>query len=340
MSKLFSEYKIKNLKLKNRIVMAPMCMYSSDTSGHVKPWHLIHYASRAVGGVGLIIIEATAVEPRGRISDGDLGIWSDDHIKGLKTLVEAVHAQGGKIGIQLAHAGSKCGVSSESLISSSSLQFSDRYQMPKVMDEKDIKAVVDAFGQGAKRALEAGFDMIEIHGAHGYLIHQFMSPLMNNRQDDYGLDQKKGTKFLKEVIGAVKAYWPEDKVLGIRVSAEDYKKGGHHPSDVAEQLLLLEDRSLDVVHVSSGGAHSQSIKTYPGYQMSLAEIIKFKTKLPTIGGGLITKAETAEAYLSNDSVDLIFLGRALLDDPYWPMHSKVALKEEVKWPEQYKVLEY
>lgn len=336
MSKLFSEFQVKSLTLKNRIVMAPMCMFCAGKDGLVTPWHVTHYASRAVGGVGLIILEATAVEPRGRISDADLGIWSDAHVKGLKAIVDQVHASGSKIAIQLAHAGSKCSVKEESIISASALQFTEKYATPKEMTQNDIEDVVEAFKVAAKRAVDAGFDAIEIHGAHGYLIHQFLSPVMNKRQDVFGGNLDNRLRFAREVLRALKSVTPKEMPIFMRVSAEDYVPEGNRPETIGEMLGVLKSEGLDVAHVSSGGASSEGVEVFPAYQVPMACTVKAISKLPTIAGGMIQTAELAEAILCQNQADLIFIGRPLLRDPYFALRAMKALKEEnILWPTPY-----
>jgi NADPH2 dehydrogenase len=314
--KIFEPFKIKDLELKNRVIMAPMCMYSSDEHGFVKPFHIQHYASRAIGGVGLIIIEATAVEPRGRISGNDLGIWSDEHIAGLKTIVDAVHDAGGKIGIQLAHAGRKCMVKTEELIDPSGIAYSDAYATPKKMTITEIETVIQAFKEGAIRAKAAGFDLIEIHGAHGYLINQFLSPLTNVRSDEFGGSQVKRWNFMLKIIHEVKSIW--DKPLGIRLSTEEYAEGGNHIEDTIAMLREIGS-TVDIINVSSGGVVSVKINSFPGYQIPLSQKIK-EAGFLTIGGGIITTAEQIEEILSNHQADFVFLARELLRNPYFMLH--------------------
>lgn len=336
MSKLFSEFKVKSMHLKNRMVMAPMCMFCAGKDGLVTPWHVTHYASRAVGGVGLIILEATAVEPRGRISDADLGIWSEAQVKGLKEIVDQVHASGSKIAIQLAHAGSKCSVKEETLISASAIQFTEKYAVPKEMTKEDIDEVILAFKHAAQRAVDAGFDAIEIHGAHGYLIHQFLSPVMNKREDAFGGSMENRLNFAREVLKAIKSVTPEDMPIFMRVSAEDYVPEGNHPEVLGQMLSLLSGEGLDVAHVSSGGATSEGVEVYPGYQVPMARIVKEISSLPTIAGGMIQTAELAEAVLRQNQADLIFMGRPLLRDPYFALRAMADLKEkEIVWPTPY-----
>jgi NADPH2 dehydrogenase len=335
MSKLFSSFKVKNIEFKNRIVMAPMCMYSAENDGLAKEWHRIHYATRAIGGVGLIIQEATAVESRGRISDRDLGIWVDAQVDGLKRIVSEVKKYGAVMGIQLAHAGRKCEAEKESIIAPSAIAFNESYRTPSEMKRTDINEVVEAFKAGARRAAEAGYDIIELHGAHGYLINEFLSPLSNKRTDQYGGSAENRARLLKEVLAAVREVWPKEKAIILRVSAEDYEAGGNHPEDLSEMINIVKAEGLDIIHVSSGAVVPASIKVYPGYQVKFAEIIKEKTGLPVIAGGLITTAEMAEEIVQNNRADLVFLARELLRNPYWPLKAAHDLRGEIAWPDQY-----
>ncbi len=328
---LFEPLKIKSLELKNRIVMAPMCQYSSDESGFVKNWHVSHYTARAVGGVGLIIIEATAVEPDGRISPNDLGIWSDEHIEGLKKLTDAVHKNGAKVAIQLAHAGRKS-KTAQSPVAPSSIKFSDKYPVPVQLDINGIAKIIDDFSKAAKRAVRAGFDAVEIHAAHGYLINEFLSPLANKRKDEYGGSLEKRARFLKEVIENVKKQIPYAIPLIVRVSASDYHEGGNTVEDTVK--ILNSIHGIDIVDVSGGGVLENRVKKFPGYQLDNAFSVKIGTTLPTIGGGLITAYPLAE-YAVNTKCDLLYLGRELLRSPYWPLRVSKEYGEDVEWPFQY-----
>ncbi len=307
MSKLFASYILKDLELKNRIIMSPMCMYSAGDDGKVTDWHIIHYASRAVGGVGLIIQEATAVESIGRISSNDLGIWDDSQIDGLKKIVDTVKSSGAKIGIQLGHAGRKCEAESEKIIAPSSIAFSEEYRVPDEMTKEDIKTVVEAFKAAAQRAKQAGYDILEIHGAHGYLINQFLSPAANKREDEYGGSPENRARILKEIIRAVREVWPEEKPLMLRVTAEDYVDGGNHPEDLAVLINLVKEYGLDLIDVSSGGVVSAAPKVFQGYQVKFAEVIKEKTGLPVVAGGLIIDPNMAEEILQNNRADMVFI---------------------------------
>ncbi|NLM45081.1 MAG: NADPH dehydrogenase NamA [Clostridiales bacterium] len=335
MSKLFSGFKIKDMEIRNRIVMPPMCMYSSDNSGKANSWHFIHYTTRAIGGVGLIIIEATAVEPRGRLSDNDLGLWDDSHIEGLSKIVEEVKKYGAKIGIQINHAGRKCAANEEVIIAPSAIAFDESYKTPVEMTKDDIRNTVNLFRNAALRAYKAGFDMIEIHGAHGYLINQFLSPLSNKRTDEYGGSIENRARFLKEVIRAVREVWPEEKPLGVRVSAEDYAEGGNHDTDLAEIINMVKSEGIDLVNVSSGAVVPVNMKVYPGYQVKFAETIKKATRLPVIAGGLITEAVMAEEIIQNERADMVYMGRELLRNPYFPLNAARKVRDEIAWPKQY-----
>ncbi|WP_040215156.1 NADPH dehydrogenase NamA [Clostridium polynesiense] len=340
MAKLFSEFKIKNLKLKNRIVMAPMCMNSSDEEGHANNWHFIHYAARAIGGIGLIIVEATGVEDRGRISSRDLGIWKDSHIEGLKEIADLCRSYGAQTAIQLGHAGRKSIIDYIEPIAPSSLAFDESYRVPKEMTKEDIKTVINAFKEGARRALEAGFDAVEIHGAHGYLINEFLSPLCNKRKDEYGGCIENRARFLIEIIRAVKEVWPEDKAIFLRLSAEEYAEGGHHIEDTIEVVKLAAKEGIDAVNVSSGAVVHAKINVFSGYQISYAEKIKEAVDIPVIAGGLISSPEMAEEIIQNNRGDLVFLGRQLLREPYWPLRAAKELGEEIEYPHQYDRAKY
>lgn len=335
MSKVFSKLKLGDVEFKNRIVMAPMCMDSADHEGNTKPWHFVHYATRAVGGVGLIILEATAVESRGRITDVDLGIWKDEHIDGLSKIVEECKSHGAKVGIQISHAGRKCEVLTENIIAPSPIAFDDRYRVPNEMSIEDISIVINSFRAGALRANKAGLDVIELHGAHGYLINEFLSRLTNKRSDEYGGSLENRARFLKEIIKAVREVWPTEKPLIVRFSAEEYSDKGNHPDDVAQIINLVKDEGVDMIDVSSGGVIPASISTYPGYQIEYANEINYKTGLPVIGGGLITNALMVEEILQNNRADMVFLGRELLRNPYWAFGAEKELVDEIEWPIQY-----
>lgn len=330
--KLFESIEIRNLTLKNRIVMSPMCMYSAK-DGEVTPWHVTHYASRAVGQVGLIILEATAVKPEGRISVNDLGIWSDKQIEGLKKITSAVKASGAAVGIQLAHAGRKAELP-EAIFAPSAIAFDEQSKTPQEMSLADIENVIEAFRQAAIRAKQADFDMIEIHAAHGYLINQFLSPLANHRQDKYGGSLENRYRLLKEVISAVREVW--DKAIFVRISAHDYVTGGMTPADYVPVAKWLKEQEVDLIDVSSGAVVLATIDVYPGYQVPFAELVRKEAGIRTGAVGLIQTGIQAEEILKNERADLIFLGRELLRDPYWAYHAAKELRTEIEAPEQYR----
>lgn len=317
MSLIFEPYTHKNVTLPNRIVMSPMCMYSATPNGEVSDWHIVHYGTRAVGRVGLILLEATAVESRGRISDRDLGIWGDHHVEGLKKLVDFAHGQGVKIGIQLAHAGRKA-VLDEPIIAPSAIPFDDRSKMPQEMSKTQIDEVIRAFREAARRADAAGFDVVEIHAAHGYLLHEFLSPLSNRREDEYGGSLTNRFQMLKEVVRSVREVWPEERPLYVRISAVDYAEGGLTLEDSVEIARLLKEEGVDLIDVSSGGLlPNPPGRVYPGYQVGYAETLRKEVDIPTGCVGMITTPEQAEEILGNGRADLVFLGRELLRHPYW-----------------------
>jgi NADPH2 dehydrogenase len=332
--KAFEGYKIKNIELRNRVVMPPMCMYSSDANGYVQDFHRMHYGARSIGGAGLVIQEATAVETRGRISEGDLGIWTDKHIEDLSKLVRIVKGYGAVSGIQLAHAGRKCTIIKEDIVAPSPVAYDENYATPREMAVEDIKKVVNAFKLAAGRALKSGYDLIEIHGAHGYLIHEFLSPLTNHRTDEYGGNTENRARLLSEVIDAVKEIWPSDKPLTLRVSAADYSAGGIDVEMMCKIVDLVKDR-LDMIHVSSGGLVPAEMQLYPGYQVKFSERIKEKCKVPTIAVGLIEDVDMVEHLLMGEKADLVALGRELLRNPNWVLNNMHKKGITHKYPDQY-----
>lgn len=320
---LFKKFELKNLKLKNRAIMAPMCMYAANTDGMVNEFHKIHYATRAIGGVSAIIVEATGITPNGRISDKDLGIWNDEHIEGLKELASTIKKYGAYAGIQINHAGRKCSISSERIIAPSAIAFDETYKTPDEMTKTDLEEVKNAFKNAAKRANDAGFDFIEIHGAHGYLLSEFLSPLSNKREDEYGGSIENRARFLVEIIREIKTVWPEDKVLGLRVSANDHVEGGNTKVEMAQIINIVKKEGIDIVDVSTGAVTHANINVYTGYQIPEAEYIKHTSDIPVIGGGLITTLNEATEVIESNRADLVFLGRVLLREPYWVINEAV-----------------
>lgn len=315
--------------------MPPMCMYSAGNDGMATDFHLVHYTTRAMGGVGMILMEATAVEPRGRISGNDLGIWSDEHIEGLGMIAQTAKQYGTVIGIQLGHAGRKCEAEGETIIAPSAIPFDENAKTPVAMTPEDIATVVESFRQGARRAVKAGFQVIEVHAAHGYLISEFLSPLTNQRTDEYGGMPENRVRFLREVLTAVKQVMPADMPVLVRVSAEDYVAEGNHPEDLAEMLNMVKDLGIDLVNVSSGAVVPVPIHAFPGYQLTFAETIRKATGLPVMAGGLITSPLMAEEILRNGRADLVFLGRELLRNPYWLLQAAPMVRDEIQWLKQY-----
>lgn len=320
MMKLFEPYSIQNLTLKNRIVMPPMCMYQAAADGLSNLFHLTHYGSRATGGAGLIIVESTGVTPEGRISDQDLGLWNDGQVPGLRQIVDVCHREGGRIAVQLNHAGRKSTSLSGGPFAPSEIAFSDEYRCPVELSEEEIASIVAAFQKAAARADAAGFDAVEVHAAHGYLIHQFLSPLTNRRTDGYGGSLQNRVRFLREVLESIKKVWPAKKPLWVRVSAQDYAPGG---IDGAEIVRIINEITslIDLVHVSTGGLLPVHVPSYPGYQVPYAEQIRKECKKPTIAVGLITDEEMAEEILQNGRADLVAFGRKLLRDPYFAIRA-------------------
>ncbi|GAA0609334.1 NADPH dehydrogenase NamA [Virgibacillus siamensis] len=333
MTKLFSSIELEGVTLKNRIAMSSMCMYSCfNQDGKVTPFHQTHYISRAVGQVGLVMTEATAVQPEGRISHEDLGIWNDEHIEGLKQLTEGIHQYGAAAGIQLAHAGRKAKLNS-SIFAPSPLPFNDTSKTPVEMDKKDIEKTVDAFKSAAERANSASFDIIEIHAAHGYLINQFLSPLTNHRSDEYGGTSENRYRLLSEIITAIKSVW--NGSLTVRISADEYDEQGNSQEEILYFAERMKRDGVALIDCSSGGVVPVSIKPFPGYQVKRCETIKKIADINTGAVGLITSGLQAEEIIQNDRADLVFIGRALLRNPYWAKQAADELDYKLSAPQQY-----
>lgn len=333
MAKLFEPFTIRQTTFKNRIVQAPMCMYSSyQQDGKVEDWHKIHYATRAIGQVGLIILEATAVHPQGRISAQDLGIWTDEQIEGLSEVVRLMQDNDAKTGIQLAHAGRKATVEGD-IFAPSAIPFSERYPTPTEMTVAHIQSFIADFKNAAIRANKAGFDVIEIHAAHGYLINSFLSPLTNKRTDEYGGTAENRYRLLGEVIDAVRDVW--EGPLFVRISAHDYAEEGMTADQYVDMVKWMKEQTIDLIDVSSGGVVLANIDAFPGYQVPFAETIKQEANIETGAVGLITTGRQAEEILKNNRADLIFLGRELLRNPYWAYEAAVELKTIIQSPKQY-----
>jgi 2,4-dienoyl-CoA reductase-like NADH-dependent reductase (Old Yellow Enzyme family) len=348
MSKLFSTLTIKNITLKNRIVMSPMCQYSS-IDGFSNDWHMVHLGSRATGGTGLLFTEAAAVSPEGRISTGDLGLWKDEHIIGLSRIVDFIHQQGAVAGIQLAHAGRKasCAVPREGgkqldmnhggwqTVGPDNKPFYEADRAPDSLNKEGISKVVSDFKTAASRAMIAGFNVIEIHGAHGYLINEFLSPLSNRRTDEYGGTFENRTRILREVVETVKTVWPHENPLFVRISATEWTDGGWTLDESVKLAYSLKEMGVDLIDCSSGGnVPNIKIPLVPGYQVPLSEAVR-KTGILTGTVGLITTAVQAEAILQEEKADLVFIARELLRKPYFPLAAARELGEDVAWPVQY-----
>ncbi|GEB33919.1 MULTISPECIES: NADH:flavin oxidoreductase/NADH oxidase [Brevibacillus] len=338
MALLSTPFQFKGLTLKNRVVMPPMCQYSVEAQdGTPTDWHFVHYVSRAVGGTGLIIVEMTDVEPDGRISNFDLGLWSDEQIPAYKRIISEVHKYGAKIGIQIAHAGRKA-EDAEVPVSASAVPFpGSRYKTPRALTTEEVKAMVVKFQEAARRAVEAGVDTIEIHGAHGYLIHQFHSPLTNLRDDEYGRDK---ALFGVEIIKAIKEVIPEDMPLIMRISAVEYVDGGYGLEYSTELSRRYKEAGVDIFHLSSGGegpiGSGGRPGIHPGYQVPLARAIKQALDVPVIAVGNLDDPRLAEASIGNGDTDLVAVGRGMLRDPYWALHAIRELSaDELDAPKQY-----
>lgn len=349
MAKLFSPLTIKSITLKNRIAVSPMCQYSC-VDGFATDWHLVHLGSRAIGGAALIIQEATAIAPEGRISYGDAGIWKDEHIEKWKQITDFIKVNGSVPGIQLAHAGRKAscdltwkggkqiteGQNSWQTVAPSAIPFYDNEKPPIALDKVGIEKVKADFVAAANRAFTAGYQLIELHGAHGYLINEFLSPISNKRTDEYGGSFENRVRFLLELVDAVNEVWPKDLPFFVRISATDWADGGWDENQSVQLAKLLQAKGVDLIDTSTGGnvAHVK-IPIGAGYQVPFAEKIKQATTILTGAVGMITDAKQAEAILQNNQADLIIMARELLRDPYFPLHAAKELGVDVEWPDQY-----
>ncbi|MGC9397708.1 MAG: NADPH dehydrogenase NamA [Anaerolineae bacterium] len=342
MSHLFSPLTLGGVTFRNRVMLSPMCMYSAADDGRVTPWHRMHYGARAVGGVGLIMMEATAVESRGRISRNDLGLWDDAQVAPLAELVKAVQATGAAIGVQLAHAGRKAwsktrGHGPEVTVAPSALPFDAGWRTPHALSEEEIAGLVTAWRAAAQRAAQAGFDVVEIHGAHGYLIHEFLSPLANRRTDAYGGSVANRRRFLLQVIDAVREVWPADAPLFLRLSVTDWVEGGVSIAETAATARVAREHGVDLVDCSSGGLTPAAPPAVgPGYQIPFAAQVRREAGVPTAAVGLITTPELADVIVRNGQADLVALGRELLRHPHWVLDAARALGQEIAWPQQYR----
>jgi 2,4-dienoyl-CoA reductase-like NADH-dependent reductase (Old Yellow Enzyme family) len=350
MAHLFEPLTIRDIKFSNRVFVSPMCEYSS-TDGFANDWHFVHLGSRAVGGAALVLTEATAVVPEGRISPQDLGIWQDDHIEPLARIVNFIHQQGSVAGMQLAHAGRKASTYRpwegngelpetaggwKNVVAPSAIPFADHYPMPHALTIDGIKEVIKAFAAAARRACEAGFRVVEIHAAHGYLIHEFLSPLSNHRTDAYGGSFENRTRILREVVTAVRGSWPQGAPLFVRISATDWVEGGWDIHESVELSRQLKDLGVDLIDCSSGGNVAQAkIPVGPGYQTPFAGQIRKEARILTGTVGMITSPVQAEHVVATGQADAVILARELLRDPYWPLRAARELGQPILWPIQY-----
>lgn len=349
MSKLLSPIIIKDITLRNRVVISPMCQYSA-ADGFANDWHLVHYGSRAVGGAGLIIQEATAVSAEGRITPGDLGLYKEEHIEKLKGITSFIHQQRAVAGVQLAHAGRKAGCARPwdggtqlnvneggwLTVAPSAVSFNPEDDAPQALDADGIKKVITDFKVAAQRAVQAGYKLIEIHAAHGYLIHQFLSPLSNRRTDNYGGSFENRIRLLLEIVKAVQTVWPQNLPLFVRISATDWAEGGWNIDEAIQLSSILKVQGIDLIDCSSGGLVPYAKVPFgPGYQVHFAERIKKETGLLTGAVGLITEVQQAEDILEKGQADLILIARESLREPYFALHAAPVLEDDINWPLQY-----
>jgi 2,4-dienoyl-CoA reductase-like NADH-dependent reductase (Old Yellow Enzyme family) len=347
--KLFSPFRIREIELKNRIVVSPMCEYSAK-DGHPQAWHLVHLGSRAIGGAALVFTEASAVEERGRISSADTGIYEDAHVASWRPIVEFIRSHGAVPGMQLAHAGRKASTSTPwtggksvsvqdggwEPVAPSALAFDAGYTVPHELSVREIGEIVGAFRTSAERALAAGFEVLEIHAAHGYLLHQFLSPLSNTRTDEYGGKFENRVHIVKRVVRAVREVLPQRLPLFVRVSATDWKESGWDLAQTIELARQVKPLGVDLIDTSSGGTvPGVKIPLGPGYQTGFAEAIRKEAGIATGSVGMISEPTQAETILSTEQADLVFLARELLRDPYWPRRAAKALDVKIKAPVQY-----
>ena len=340
MSALFSPFTLRSVTLRNRIAMSPMCMYSAGEDGLATDWHLAHLASRAVGGAGLIITEATSVEARGRISSNDLGLWDDALVEPLARIVRLCKAQGAVMGTQLAHAGRKAwsarkGIGPAQPVAPSAVPHDADWVVPHALTLAEIDDILSAFRTSAMRALSAGFDAIEIHSAHGYLLHEFLSPISNHRTDEYGGSLENRARLLLRVIQAVRGVMPGSLPLFVRLSCTDWVEGGLTVDDQVQVARWLKERGGDMVDCSSGGISTFVAPAGPGYQVPFADKIRREAGIATMSVGLITLPEMAEDIVRNGRADVVALGRELLRHPYWPLDAARLLGVDNAWPKQY-----
>ena len=349
MAHLFDPFTQRGLTLRNRIVVSPMCQYSSH-EGFVNDWHLVHLGARAVGGAGLVLSEAVAVTPEGRISPGCLGIWDDLHANAFGRVVRFVKGEGAAFGLQLAHAGRKAStrvpwdgvgvVTPEhggwQVVGPDTVPYSDQYPVPHALSVQEIAALVEAFAAAARRAAEIGVDVVEIHAAHGYLVHEFLSPRSNSRTDAYGGDFAGRSRLCLEVAAAVRAAWPEDRPLWVRLSATDWVDDGWTPEETVELARRLGALGVDLIDTSTGGnIHGAAVPAVPGFQVPFAARIRRDAAIATGAVGLITDPSAADAIVASEQADVVLLARELLRNPYWPLSAADALGAEVEWPPQY-----
>jgi 2,4-dienoyl-CoA reductase-like NADH-dependent reductase (Old Yellow Enzyme family) len=349
MPHLFDSLTIRGVSFRNRIAVSPMCQYSSK-DGFANDWHLVHLGSRAVGGAALVVAEATAVEARGRISPADLGIWKDEHVAELARIARFVEEHGAVAGIQIAHAGRKAAtarpwdggkpLSNEAggwdIVGASPIPFAESYRVPAQLSAEQLSALRDQFCAAALRAKDAGFRYLELHAAHGYLLHSFLSPLSNRRTDEYGGSFENRTRLLLEIARSVRKVWPQDRVLGVRLSCTDWVEGGWAIDDTVQLAPLLELEGVDLIDCSAGGSTPKAvIPVAPGYQVPFAEAVKRATKAHVAAVGMITEASQANSIITEEKADFVFLARQFLRDPYFAHTAAQALGHKLKAPVQY-----
>lgn len=332
-AKLFEPVTIGGVEFKNRIAMSPMCMHSAGDDGCVTDFHIVHYGARALGGAGLVFLETTAVLDNGLLGPGDIGIWNDDQIPGLARLTKVIQEFGAKAGCQLGHAGRQLGIPERQSVAPSQIPFTETSRVPQELTKEGIKAIVESFRQGARRAREAGFDVVEVHTAHGYLLNEFLSPLANHRTDEYGGNHENRYRIVREIIDAVRLEWSGP--LFVRISSTDYVEGGNTPADFVVYGRWMKEQGVDLIDCSSGGIAMVRVNSYPNYQVPAAQMLREELGIQTGAVGLIETGRQAEEIIRNGRADIVLIGREMLKDPFWARTAGDDLRTPVPVPPQY-----
>lgn len=332
-AKLFEPLTIRGVSFRNRVAMSPMCMHSATADGFASDFHVVHYGSRALGGAGLVMLETAAVLPNGVLGPGDIGIWSDGHIDGLRRIAHAIQQFGARAGVQIGHAGRQVDAPHLPAVAPSAVPWGPDSRIPEALTLAGIDEVVEAFRDAARRATSAGFDVVEVHTAHGYLLNQFLSPLANQRTDEYGGTHENRYRIVRRVLDAVREEWTGP--LFVRLSSTDYAKGGNTPDDMVVFARWMKEQGVDLIDASSGGVAPVRVQSYPNYQVPAGEKIRREVNIPTGAVGLIQTGRQAEEIIQNGRADLVFVGREMLKDPFWARTAADDVREPIEPPKQY-----